>query len=309
MKVLCILSNLTKYIDGYLIKKKKTFTILQKIKLVLYKKFFKNPPKISQISKKNKSDIVASLTVINSRIDFLNYTINSLLHQTLRIKKIIINFDKTLDKEKIEFLKKKYNSYAIEFRLVEDYGSHKKYLFLNEEERSSRVLLCDDDIIYDKWVLEDLLDCLNKNIDSVATLIGFKMSDNNGNLVSRENWKLMLDCNKGKDLFFFTGNAFTLYPPNFFYGEILSKNKILKYCKNPSNSIIGSDDSWCNYHRIKKEITVFYARPYSKFTWPAFMIDQDFSLGKISNRTGLWWEGRILDNLINNLKNTKYRIT
>ena len=107
MKVLCILSNLTKYIDGYLIKKKKTFTILQKIKLVLYKKFFKNPPKISQISKKNKSDIVASLTVINSRIDFLNYTINSLLHQTLRIKKIIINFDKTLDKEKIEFLKKK----------------------------------------------------------------------------------------------------------------------------------------------------------------------------------------------------------
>ena len=79
---------------------------MQKIKLVLYKKIFKNPPNYPQIFQKSNSDIVASLTAINSRIDFLSYTLNSLLFQTLKIKKIIVNFDKTVDNLKIELLKK-----------------------------------------------------------------------------------------------------------------------------------------------------------------------------------------------------------
>ena len=247
-----MLSKFTKYFDDYLIKKKKTFIILKKINFFLYKKIFKNPPNYPQIFQKSNSDIVASLTVINSRIDFLSYTLNSLLFQTLKIKKIIVNFDKTVDNLKIELLKKKYSPFNVEFRLVENYGSHKKYLFLSEEERRSRVLLCDDDVIYDKWVLKNLSDCVNQNNNSVATLIGLKMSDNDGNLIKRESWNLILDCKKNGDLFFFTGNAFTLYPPDFFRGEIFSKDKILKYCKNPNNNIIGADDSWCNYHRIIK---------------------------------------------------------
>ena len=51
MSFLCLLSKFTKYFDDYLIKKK-TFIILQKIKLVLYKKIFKNPPNYPQIFQK-----------------------------------------------------------------------------------------------------------------------------------------------------------------------------------------------------------------------------------------------------------------
>ena len=186
---------------------------MQKIKLILYKKIFKNSPNYPQIFQKSNSDIVASLTVINSRIDFLSYTLNSLLFQTLKIKKIIVNFDKTVDNLKIELLKKKYSPFNVEFRLVENYGSHKKYLFLSEEERRSRVLLCDDDVIYDKWVLKNLSDCVNQNNNSVATLIGLKMSDNDGNLIKRESWNLILDCKKNGDLFFFYWKRFYFVSP------------------------------------------------------------------------------------------------
>ena len=73
-------------------------------------------------------------------------------------------------------------------------------------------MLCDDDVIYDKWVLKNLSDCVNQNNNSVATLIGLKMSDNDGNLIKRESWNLILDCKKNGDLFFYWKRFYFVSP-------------------------------------------------------------------------------------------------
>ena len=79
-------------------------------------------------------------------------------------------------------------------------------------------MLCDDDFIYDKYFIEHLKKTSDIFKDCVATLFGLKMSltPPNGKLLERRNWNYMLSCCKKSNKFFYTDNAWTLYPKNFF---------------------------------------------------------------------------------------------
>ena len=300
--MICFLSIFTRYFDGYLIKKNKSFAYLSKLKLLIFKRIYEK--KVSHNNKLYQTeDIIVSLTVIESRLYFLKYTLNSLITQTFRPKKIIVNYDDSIDQSRIEIFVKLYKDDGVVFRQVENYGSHKKYLFLNDEERKLRVLLCDDDMIYDKWLIEHLIKSSINNTSYVSTLFGYKMCDDKNNILKREDWKFLLKCNNKSNLYFFTGNAFTLYPKNFFDDNILCKKDILFNFKNPETGVIGYDDSWLNFHRLKKKIEVFYARPYSKFFWPACIINPKFSLGSTSKK--YWFEGRVFERLFENYKKFK----
>ena len=110
----------------------------------------------------------------------------------------------------------------------------------------------------------------------------------------------MLSCCKNSNKFFYTDNSWTLYPKNFFDDKILQKKKILKNLKNPQTNVIGYDDAWINFNRIKKNIKVAYARPYSIFFKPAsiFYRKKMFSLGQSCK--GRWREAEVFDRLIKN---------
>jgi hypothetical protein len=304
VKIICFLSVFTRYFDGILIKYNKTFSQLSLFKFYLYKKIY------YKIRKKNNcilSDIIISVAVMKSRLENFKYTLNSLLSQNYKASKIIVNYDKTISPRTIKSFAKYYQKRNVEFRLVENYGSHKKYLFLTSKERKKKILLCDDDWIYDKWFIEHLKKTSDTFRDCVVTLFGLKMSlTSSGKLLERKNWNYMLSCCKKSNKFFFTGNAWTLYPKNFFNDKnITKKKKISTNLKNPQTNVIGYDDSWLNFHRIRKNIKVVYARPYSLFFKPAgiFYSKNIFSLGKSCN--GRWHEAKVFDRIIKKFYFTK----
>jgi hypothetical protein len=112
----------------------------------------------------------------------------------------------------------------------------------------------------------------------------------------------MLSCCKKSNKFFYTDNAWTLYPKNFFKDEILKKKKISINLKNPQTNVIGYDDAYINFYRIKKNIKAVYARPYSLFFKPAsiFYPKNMFSLGKSCK--GRWREAKVFDRMLISIK-------
>ena len=307
MRLVCIFSFFLSFFDYFLKKKKLTFLYFHRFKLNLYKYFYKNPPKINQSTKSLSSDIIISLTTIESRLNFLKYTLNSLISQTYKAKKIIVNYDDSIEHKRIENLIQIYKKFKVEFRLVENFGSHKKYLFLTKKERQHKIILCDDDMIYDKWFVETLQKISNLEYGSVITLFAKKMDDDQMNIKPMKFWSLQLKCCKKSNLYYWCGGAFTLYPNNFFDEKVLNKKFISSFFFNNEYKVIGYDDSWLNFNRIKKKIKVFYARPYSIFYWPAAKIDKhkNIRLGDIQNQGSDYWRE---ENVFNRLLNSNQTI-
>lgn len=304
MKLFHLISFFLSFFDKILIKYNKSFSQLAKLKLILYKRFFQKPPEINFFSTKPiYKDIIISLTTMNSRINFVRYTLNSLLHQNYRVYKIIVNYDRSINIKKIKKLKKIYKKFNVEFRLVKNFFSHKKYLFLNKREINFRILLCDDDMIYDKWFLQDMVILSNHYPKCVVTLFGWEIEyGKNGEILARDQWKFKFTKCHSSKISYWSDNAYSLFPKNFFDKNIMSKTKVKKYFTNLDNNIIGYDDSWINFNRIKKKIKVFYVRPYSKLWLPAEKMNTEDSLG---NRCkGFWYEGEVFKRL-NNLKLNK----
>ena len=109
--------------------------------------------------------------------------------------------------------------------------------------------------------------------------------------MQRKLWPWELKCCKHSNLYYWCGNAFTLYPNNFFDEKILNKKLISKLFFNSEYKVISYDDSWLNFNRLKKNIKVFYARPYSILYWPAPKIDgvSKIKLGYVSRNSDPYW--------------------
>lgn len=289
---------MTSFFDKILIKHNKSFSQLAITKLIIYKFLFKKPPNFKKfINKKIEKDLIISLTTMPSRIDFVKYTLNSLLSQTIRPAQIILNYDKSISSKKINFLRSLYSDYNIEFRLVENVYSHKKYLFLKQNEISHKILLCDDDMIHDKWFLKHIIDGSKKYPNSVVTLFGWKINfDINQIPLDRNKWVFQTNSKMTPNINYWSDNAYSLFPNYFFDKEIMSITNIKKKLKNLETNVIGYDDSWINFHRIKKKIDVVFVRPYSKLWLPAEKKEINDSLGY--NCKGYWYEGEVFKRLI-----------
>ena len=295
------LSLFTAPLEFVLQKTNKSFSQINGIK-IFFKVFLnKHIPRKNSLS--SKSDVVVSLTVINSRIKFLRYTLNALLRQKALIKKIIVNYSSDIDITIIKILINEYQG-LVTFRHVEDFGSHRKYFFLSDKEKKCRVFLTDDDMVLDRNVLKDILKISNKHKDSVTTLFGWRMQIKSNKLQSRDNWQFKLFASKRGDMLYWSHNAYTLFPKNFFSPEVFDKEYISHSLSNKENNIIGYDDSWLNFHRLKKELSVYYARPYSKFFLPAEFQNSTITLGKAC--IGKFSEEKIFEDLFKTLPTEKF---
>ena len=102
--------------------------------------------------------IYISLTVVPSRIQNLNKTVNSLLKQTLKPDKVFINipfkykrFSEVIDDNQIP----KFNDSIVEMTRCEDCGPGTKLLgSLNKTSKDSLIILADDDNVYEDYMIE-----------------------------------------------------------------------------------------------------------------------------------------------------------
>jgi hypothetical protein len=112
--------------------------------------------------------IYVSLTTIPSRFNKISQCIDSLLHQSIIPKKIIINipffyslrFKQSISKKDIDLLEYEYSGKVIINMVDTDYGPGTKLLGLLKnnmiKNKKDFIILVDDDVIYDKYFIEGL---------------------------------------------------------------------------------------------------------------------------------------------------------
>lgn len=125
-------------------------------------------------------NFIFSLTTIPSKFDNLNLTIDSLLNQTKKADKIIVNipkkysmrFNYSIDKKKLNYFIEKYSKHNVILNMLDnDYGPGTKLLGLYEnnvidfDNNKNYIILVDDDNIYKKNMIENFINYKKININ------------------------------------------------------------------------------------------------------------------------------------------------
>jgi len=193
----------------------------------------------------------AHLTTIPSRFKYLNTVIDSLYKQTVNIEKIVITIQEKykrfpncfIKEEDIKKLKDKYDDKLVIQKIDEDYGPNikilgaLKYFETIENKSNSYILICDDDLEYDKNLILSYQKSLNKDKNIIYTHF------NRNRMINKE----MLYELQGADTFllipaFFDLTSYSKYKEyleltisecneSFYVDDLIIQFYIILYCK------------------------------------------------------------------------------
>ena len=123
---------------------------------------YKNLPKISGIDNK----IIISFTTTPDRINKLNPMLNSILDQTVKIDQIVLNIPENC-KGKTYNIPNNYKNIINIITCGKDYGPATKFIptVLREDNADTIIILLDDDTIYGKDFIENIVEESKKNKD------------------------------------------------------------------------------------------------------------------------------------------------
>jgi hypothetical protein len=220
--------------------KEHPYKIIRKYKREIHQ-FFKNTADSQRdFYKKQKiNNLIISLTSFPERIELFEYTLFSLLNQTIRPERIILWLSKSEFEEKEKSVPKnlaKYYEFGFEIKFVnENYKSYKKLIYVLSEYKNCSIVTADDDIYYPPNWLE-LLYKYHKNFpdDIIAHRI-HNISFKDGHIDIYKNWK-----GKNNDISFLnfpTTGGGVLYPPASLHPDAVNSEVFLKLCPH-------ADDIW-----------------------------------------------------------------
>ncbi|UIK34916.1 glycosyltransferase family 2 protein [Lactobacillus amylovorus] len=197
----------------------------------------KNFKKIT-VNENRKPQIIVSLTSYRKRFPTLDICLKSLLNQTLLPDHIILYLSKK-DEKYIPDSVKKLEQYGLEIKFVDlDLKPHKKYYYVMKEYPNDIIITVDDDVVYNRHLIDTLYKTYKKFPNCVAVARARKITFKNEKMDSYLNWNLCNDvANTPSFLFLGTGVGGVLYPPHLLNLNLLLN---LKYI----NKYITVDDLW-----------------------------------------------------------------
>lgn len=136
---------------------------------------------------------IISLTTIPSRINYIEKTLDSLIKQTIKPEKIVLNIPKSytlrfnhlLDKTNVKKIFKKYIGKIVINYIESDYGPGTKLLgllksnMINYGENDTYVVLVDDDLVYKPYMLEYFNNYNRKPDNEILVASFFRYQFNN----------------------------------------------------------------------------------------------------------------------------------
>ena len=190
----------------------------------------------SLVKNKETLPVIVSLTSIPSRFSTLHLVIKSLFNQSHLPTKIILwlhedlknNLPKSIGKLQSSLFEVKYSPLTC---------SHKKLIHTLKNYPDSTIITCDDDLIYDKKLVQNLYqEHLKFPKDVIANRANqIKFDDTNGYRPFNQ-WKLK-DVEKDMRALCPIGAWGILYPPNVLHRDILNQDLFLKLTPK-------ADDLW-----------------------------------------------------------------
>jgi hypothetical protein len=232
--------------------RERPYIITKKYKKEIYS-FFKNTVNSRRIfnNKKKINNLVVSLTSFPERIEYFEYTLFSLLNQTIRPAKIILWLSREEFEKKQKSIPKnlsKYHEFDFEIRFVkENYRSYKKLVYTLKEYSDHPIVTADDDIFYPSDWLELLY---NFHVSFPTDIIAHRIHNitfKNNFIDEYKNWN-----GEKKDISFLnfpTTGGGVLYPPNSLYHDAINNDIFLKLCPF-------ADDIWFYVMAILKKTKI-----------------------------------------------------
>ncbi|RGR83289.1 hypothetical protein DWY22_10365 [Heyndrickxia coagulans] len=237
--------------------------------------FFKKRLKIEDHTKYRRT--IVSLTTIPSRINVVWLSIATIMDQKVKPDKVILWLDKEnfsqkglpenlLDLERL----------GLEIKFCDNLRSHKKYYYTLKSYPDDVIITTDDDVLYPKTFIKDLLDVhMNYPNDVICYRAHEILLDENGKVKPYNKWNHGSPGYSRSSFFLLpTGVSGVLYPPNSLHEEVLNKKNILKlapYC----------DDIWLKIMEIKNNTRARKVKKYSKH-FPVIIKTQKRSLTQIN---------------------------
>ncbi len=172
--------------------------------------------------KRERHDLIVSLTTFPSRINIVHLVVLSMLHQTFLPKKIILWLSKEqFDKKDLPDSLLSLENEVFEIRMVDgDIRSYKKSYYVLKEYPEDNVLLIDDDLFYPTDTIEVLLQALKMHPNTVICRYGSIMKYDSGKPMPYNSWwKEIVEPSEDKNLFFGTGGG-TLLSRHLLYDDV-----------------------------------------------------------------------------------------
>ncbi|WP_097003404.1 glycosyltransferase [Lacrimispora amygdalina] len=211
-----------------------------------------------------KSDIIISLTSFPARINTVWITIQTLLNQTVKPKKLILWLaeEQFINKEKDlphKLLKQK--EYGLTIKFCDDLRPHKKYFYAMQQYPKCAIITVDDDIFYPETLVEELQKLSKKYPDTVCCTWAHEITFENGEIAPYGQWSYGVNGYEPNMKLIPIGCGGVLYPASILPMETYDKETIKKICLN-------SDDLWLKGMsvlndvpavRIRKEPLIYYS--------------------------------------------------
>lgn len=212
-----------------------------------------------------EGDLIVTLTTYGDRINQVYLTIESIASQSWKPNKIVLWLDKDeFSNDNLPLNLIKLQSRGLIIRFCENIRSYKKIIPSIEQFPNDTLITIDDDIIYAKDMIENLV------IDSMKypkDIIGYRshrIKFKNGNVEKYKNWEFESDNLDLDQATFLTTGAGTLFPPKIFDDEIKNKNIFMKICPY-------ADDIWVYLMSIYSGVNCRKVSD-SRVYWDRFLI-------------------------------------
>lgn len=251
-----MLSKIYRFLSSLKVSNKYIYMLLYKFFKVYFNilYFIKYRFKTSKdVGINNDSDIIVSLTSFPARIDRVWITIETLLNQTHKPKKIILWLAKNQFEDNMSLPKSltKLIKRGLEVRFCDDLRSHKKYYYTMKEFSENIIITVDDDIIYPSDLIENLYNTYKIFPNAICCNWSHQIVfDENKKLKKYDEWH---DGNGILTIPRFDtipiGYAGVLYPPNCLDNNIFNIEDIFELAPL-------ADDIWLKAMSLKKNVKV-----------------------------------------------------
>ncbi len=195
-------------------------------------------------------ELIISLTSFQQRLDNVHLTIESLMRQTVKASRIILNIAANdFSPQTIPDSLKLQQKRGLEIAFIEeDLGPYTKYFYTLKNHPESLILTVDDDIMYPIDLVAKLYAAYRHEPDVIHCLRAHRILRNDqGQLLPYKQWNFNTShCTAGFDIFP-TGVGGVLYFPGCFAEEIFNKELFLELAP-------GADDVWLKAMSLKKGV-------------------------------------------------------
>lgn len=202
-----------------------------------------------------RKGVTVSLTSFPARIGSLHLVVRSLLKQTVLPERIVLYLGTdSMDSDIPQKLRSLEKFNFIIKTGYDDIKPHKKYLYAMQEYPDDIIITVDDDSLYDRNLVCDLLRCHEKYPEAVCARRVHRITKNNDGTLKKYNdweWEYTESIEPSFKLFA-TGCGGVLYPPHTFTEEAFNSETMKKHC-------LTTDDIWLKFMELKNNIKVVWS--------------------------------------------------